>query len=497
MALVNFVLIIFWQHDALQRELARDLAVLDHVRSLAYQHLHSGTRIPSNLFSFETFYKYPETGRIFLYTGDKIGVVSAVAGLAPELLGDTITESLYANSEVYHYSGSLLGIIRSRPQCIVVAAPLVFHDTVIGAVGIIRSMEPLFSLLRQREKLVLIYILANVLFWSLVGFFRLRAVVLRPIERLVQLADQYTDQDAHVFAAESPTSEFALLANSLNTMLNRIKHDRQSLQKNIAELAEVNDRLTSQQQEMVRTEKLVSVGRMAAGLAHEIGNPLGVVQGYLDLLKQAYPRNSEYADYLRRAEQELQRVNGLIRQMLDFARVSRGSVENFSFHELLGSVIEMIRIQPLFKDIQLTLQAKAAQYTICADRNQLRQVIVNCLLNSADAVNAASLASAGAIILGTDIFVDEQAARPVKFLRLTINDNGIGISEEQITAIFDPFFTTKDPGKGTGLGLSVSISIIESLGGSMQMKSTPGVGSTLTILLPLAGTDNFEKIKLT
>jgi signal transduction histidine kinase len=268
-------------------------------------------------------------------------------------------------------------------------------------------------------------------------------------------------------------------------MLTRIEHDRKSLETTVAELGAANRKLKMHQQEMIRTEKLASVGRMAAGLAHEIGNPLGIVQGYLGLLGRSGAYNEEHRDYISRADQELQRVNALIRQMLNFARVSKGEPGYFSIHELLRSVVDMVQVQPVFNTIQLTCRLEADRDTVYADQEQLRQVFVNCLLNSADAVIAAGWEKDSVVTVSTDNPESQSEDEQIEFVRIRISDNGIGIAGEQLALIFDPFYTTKEPGKGTGLGLSVSLSIIESTGGRIEMDSKEGQGSVLSIFLPV------------
>ena len=237
---------------------------------------------------------------------------------------------------------------------------------------------------------------------------------------------------------------------------------------------------------MIRAEKLASVGRMAAGLAHEIGNPLGIVQGYLGLLGQAADQSDEHRDFIKRADQELQRVNALLRQLLDFARFSKGKPEVFSLHELLQQIVDMAHVQPVFKNIQISCTLDAEKDMVHADRDQLRQVFVNCLLNSGDAVAAAGRKDEGVITVSTDISGSQTGDKQTEFLRIQVTDNGIGIPEDQLAAVFDPFYTTKEPGKGTGLGLSVSLSIVESIGGRMEMESVEGQGSNVSIFIPVA-----------
>ena len=486
MLLVNFVLIIFWQRDAVQREIGRDQAVLGRILDRLPAEASVVQGLSPDFFSFADFYSSVEKGRILLFTGSKNPAASTPSDSFTPLLVETIAEAMQTGQPVLHYSGSFLGLLSFRNHVLVIAQPIVRQGRVIGVVGINRSLEPMFQTLWRAETIVLVYILINLLIFSVIGFFRMRKLIVRPIDRLVQLADQYTDQQTFLLAAESPGGEFGQLATSLNSMLARIEQDRQSLEKTVAELGAANRKLKTQQQEMIRTEKLASVGRMAAGLAHEIGNPLGIVQGYLGLLGRSADQSDEHLDFINRADQELQRVNALIRQMLDFARVSKGKPEDFSLHELLRSVIDMVQVQPVFNNIKITCSFDANKDTVYADQDQLRQVFVNCLLNSGDAVTAAGKVDDGVVSVSTDVPGSQSEDDQTGYLRIRISDNGIGIAREQQAVIFDPFYTTKEPGKGTGLGLSVSLSIVESIGGRIEMKSIEGQGSVLSVLLVIS-----------
>ncbi len=476
----------FWQRDALQREIKRDQVVLDRIMNRLPADISSSSVVSPDSFSFTDFYPHGETGRILLVTGSENSAAAIHSNSYPPLLTSTIAEVMQTGKPVVHSSGSFLGLVRFRSHILVSAQPIVRQGQVIGAVVISRSLETMFQDLWRVEKIILVYILINLLILSVIGFFRMRKLVVQPIERLVSLADQYNDSETVLFTASSPGGEFGRLATSLNSMLARIENDRKSLEKTVQELEAVNKKLKTQQREMIRTEKLASVGRMAAGLAHEIGNPLGIVQGYLGLLGQAADQSDEHRDFIKRADQELQRVNALIRQLLDFARVSKGKPEVFSLHELLRQIVDMAQVQPVFKNIKITCSLDADRDMVHADRDQLRQVFVNCLLNSADAVAAAGRGDEGVITVSTSLPGLQADDDQIPCIRICISDNGIGITREEQAAVFDPFYTTKEPGKGTGLGLSVSLSIVESLGGRMEMEGTPGKGSVLSIFLPLS-----------
>lgn len=484
MLLINIVMFMLWQRDALQREVIYARALLDRaVAGISTDRL-SADNPAAGIFLAD------EAGGLLLVTGFEQFSSFALHSSYKETLSDMLAKATSSGREIVRFSGSVWGVFSFRNRVLFVARPFNIGENLGGGIGMIRSLDPLFDNLRQAEKTVLGYLLINVLVLSVIGFFRMRKQVLLPIERLVRLADRYEDKDRTLFAAGSAENEFGRLATSLNSMTIRIEHDRASLQTTVEQLEEANRKLQKNQQEMVRAEKLASVGRLAAGLAHEIGNPLGVVQGYLGLLGRSDDQSNEQLDFIRRADQELQRVNALIRQMLDFARVSKGEPEKFSLHNLLRLVVDMVPVQPVFNDIRLICNLDAGRDAVYADQDRLRQVFVNCLLNSADAVNAAEHGSDCAIAVSTDVYVAQQESKQVEFLRIRISDNGIGIADDQLANIFDPFYTTKEPGKGTGLGLSVSLSIVESMGGKITMESTAGQGSVLSIFLPAAGGDN-------
>jgi len=150
---------------------------------------------------------------------------------------------------------------------------------------------------------------------------------------------------------------------------------------------------------------------------------------------------------------------------------------------VLMAVLDIIRRQPLVSDIRLETDLHASQDTVLADADQLRQVFLNCLLNGADAVRAADRGADGWLQVETETAPDPDTGENLLLIR--IRDNGIGVEAETLNNIFDPFFTTKEPGRGTGLGLSVSLAIVESVGGSMEMRSEPGKGSVMRVALPL------------
>jgi signal transduction histidine kinase len=481
MMLINFVMIMLWQRDLVEHEIAKAHIVLEQVKSIENVK-DNKERIARLLHS--VFPKESRGGILFQIGTEEIFLPEEFP-LASALT--SIKSNVEAGADEFvRVDSSLWGGRGLARQALFIIVSQETQNEGKRVVAIARSLISVYSKLWMSEKSILIYILINILLLTVVGFYRFTQVVVKPIDRLVGLADQYQDDEHHLFVADNSGNEYSKLATSLNSMLSRIKQDRLILQENVSQLAAANKLLKRNQQEMIRTEKLASVGRMAAGLAHEIGNPLGVVQGYLGLLgREGGSVSAEELDYIKRAEDELHRVNSLIRQMLDFARVSQGAPEKFSVHDLLLSVVEMVKVQSSFKYITISNVLNAEQDIVFADQDQLRQVFINCLINSSDAISASQRKENGLISVITCLSSGDSEADQVGYICVGICDNGTGISEEHQSVVFDPFFTTKEPGKGTGLGLSVSHAIVEGMKGRMSIINNSGKGVTVEVFLPL------------
>lgn len=365
-----------------------------------------------------------------------------------------------------------------------VARPVVLSGRDSGAIAAELSLAPLHKSLLNSQRIFFVYFLINLALFVLLGFFRLYRSIVRPIDRLVATAAEFRDDDQFAFLDEERNGEFNRLSRSLNQMLGRIKRDRGRLEEVVASLEEANAGLRRAQQEIIRAEKLASVGRLSAGIAHEIGNPMGIIAAYLELLKQPGLDDAQRQDFIRRAEGEAGRVNTIIRQLLDFARPPREERNiEIPVHALLEEVRELCAVQPLLTGVTVNLAAGAANDRLTGNPDHLKQVFLNLIINSADAIGGmASRKEPGAINIRTaNVEVGGVAGLIIDFL-----DNGPGFAETELANIFDPFYTTKEPGKGTGLGLSICFSIIEGLGGRIDADSLPEGGARVSLFLPQA-----------
>ncbi|AFM22798.1 sensor histidine kinase [Desulfomonile tiedjei] len=262
------------------------------------------------------------------------------------------------------------------------------------------------------------------------------------------------------------------IASRLRVIIAKILDDRQKMEALIVQLSTANKDLEKAQQGLVRSEKLAGVGRLAAGLAHEIGNPLQILMGYTELLERNAHVESR-AEILTRMSAELKRINEILRHLLEFARPIRKQIEICNINELVKSCSALILGRKGFRNITFQIDLAEELPLLETEPEKLRQTLVNLLFNAADAIGD----SGGTISLRT-------SATPDRVL-IEVEDSGCGIPESDLSKIFDPFFTTKEPGKGTGLGLAVCLALVESLDGSIQISSVVGTGTTVLVSLPI------------
>ena len=384
------------------------------------------------------------------------------------------------------FFGTVWGVFWRQSKDAIISAPIKQGERIVGGISIVLPLEKVYETLRRSQKVLFIYIFINTAILTFIGLYRLSKVYLEPMYRLVKRADEYREDDGIFFAVRKEDNELNQLSKALNRMLERISGDREKLQSMVISLEKANFELKQAQNEIIRAEKLASVGRLSSGIAHEIGNPIGIIIGYLDLIKQKDIADDERIEYIIRTENEVNRINTIIRQLLDLSRPSEAGSTAVSVHEIINDISNVIKPQPMMANIKLELELAAGRDTVFADPNQLRQVFLNLILNASDAISSRKKKSAGEIVIKSFVKPGSDSVDDLMpMLKIIYIDNGPGIPEENIANIFDPFYTTKEPGKGTGLGLSVSFMIIENFGGKIEATSKPGEGTTMTVSLPL------------
>ncbi len=287
-------------------------------------------------------------------------------------------------------------------------------------------------------------------------------VVVRPIDRLTRASERLASGGAHVAVSEEGASEVVRLAVAFNDMAAQLRDERAALEARLVELERATRELRAAQEGLVRSEKLASVGRLAAGVAHEIGNPLAAILGFVELLRGGGLEPAEAQEFLARVGAETQRIHRIIRDLLDFSRQSQDADAGRATCDLREVVGDAVRLVAPQKDlhrveIQQRLDADAPRVRGAADH--LTQVALNLLLNAADAV-----AGEGTITVTVASTGDGAS--------LVVEDTGPGIAPAVLDTLFEPFVTTKPAGAGTGLGLAVCHTIVERLGGTLRASNT-------------------------
>jgi len=385
------------------------------------------------------------------------------------------------------YMGTTWGVFWKQKRDLIITAPLFKNGRIVAATSIAMKLAGIYQTMRSSQQILVVYILINTFILTLIGIYRISKIYIQPMYRLVKRAEEYKEEDDIFFSVRKEDNEFKKLSKSLNSMLMRISKDKEKLRSTVQSLEKVNSDLRQAQKEIIRAEKLASVGRLSAGIAHEIGNPIGIIIGYLDMLKQKDIKDKEKNDFITRTEKEINRINTIIRQLLDFSRPSKEGMKAVSAHEIIEDVSNVVNIQPFMSGINLELSLKAEKDIVRADSNQLQQVFLNLMINAADAISSSAIGQDGKIIIKSEVVSDSDfdLKDQKNLLKVMFIDNGVGIPKETLGNIFDPFYSTKEPGKGTGLGLSVSYMIIESIDGKIEATSEQSKGTTLTIFLPL------------
>lgn len=313
-------------------------------------------------------------------------------------------------------------------------------------------------------------------------------VVVRPLDALGRAARRVAFGTRELIVPKLPAQELVSLGESLRTMTEKLLSDERELRTRIEEIDRANQRLKQAQERLIRSERLASVGKLAAGLAHEVGNPIAAMIGLEELLLAGGLSAEEQTDFLRRIRSETERVHRVLRDLLDFARPARDlNPESEQPGDVATSIAEtlgLVRPQKVFKEIELETVVAPNLPMVALSRAKLIQILLNLLLNAADAtVGARPHGVRGA---ERPCRIQVCAASSSLGVTLSVADNGPGVAAEIRTHLFEPFVTTKEVGKGTGLGLAVCRGLVESIGGTIQLDTSYADGARFVLELPRA-----------
>lgn len=230
------------------------------------------------------------------------------------------------------------------------------------------------------------------------------------------------------------------------------------------------------EKQLIHTQKMESIGTLAAGIAHEVGNPLASISALVQVARRS-TEDPFIREKLDLVKSQVTRISKIIRDLVDFSRPSDFELQRVNINECLKEAVEITKVGTKSKDIQYNVKLSDEVPNLPLVADQLEQVFVNILLNAVDALNEVKDNREKSITIESALSEDESI--------ITFTDSGSGITEENLNKIFEPFFTTKSSGRGTGLGLWVSYGIIKSFQGNLEVKSKIGQGTTFTIKLPI------------
>ncbi len=290
--------------------------------------------------------------------------------------------------------------------------------------------------------------------------------IMRPVQQLIRASVEVSGGNLTPVLMPPSSGEIGVLERTFADMVSSLQ-ERERRQQAESEV------------KLLRSEKQASIGRLAAGVAHEINNPLTGVLTFTHMLLRRDDLNDSVRADLETIARETDRVRRIVRGLLDFARETRLHEEPAELNTLVRATVSLVANQALIRGIRLDSHLAEGLPVRALDRSQMQSVLMNLLLNAIDAT------SPGGTITVTTALAPSPDGAGANGLALAVRDTGCGIPPQNLARLFEPFFTTKEPGRGTGLGLSVSQGIVERHGGVLLVESQVGQGSTFTIWLPV------------
>jgi signal transduction histidine kinase len=279
------------------------------------------------------------------------------------------------------------------------------------------------------------------------------------------------------------------LADAFNEMSEALEQRTGTLEKVVGDLRLTNAQLVQARAGLDRAERLAAVGSLAAGVAHEVGNPMGALLAFLQLVERQQGLSDEGRTYLSKAAEQGGRVREILRQLLDFSRPPQARKDWVELERVAAQVESLVRAQRRYDAIDFELVAEAGIRPVIADESMLSQILLNLILNAADAVREREGARVQLTLRPGYMRLREGESRESAAARLqadaiecVVADNGPGVAEADRERIFDPFFTTKPPGEGTGLGLANAQRLAEELGGSLEYAMSGELGGASFVL---------------
>ena len=382
-------------------------------------------------------------------------------------------------------------VIRNEPSC--ANAGCHVHSpsvSVLGVVDVVYSLGEIDRNIRESTFRMLAFALGFVVLAALAVALFMHRLIYRPLLDLETGAQRIAEGNLDESIPVRSDDEFGQLAGSFNAMTVALRNSQAELRewgRTLEKKVEERTRLLRlAEAEAAQSEKLASVGLLAAGIAHELNNPLTGVLTFSSLIRENMRDGTPDAEDMDLVIRETKRCAAIIRRLLDFARDRAPEKKYADLNQVVEDTVKLVERPANLADIAIELELDPGLPPVWLDANLVKQVIMNMLVNAQHAMDGG-----GRITVRTRRFPTPLASEPGKaeapMVELSIADTGCGISEKNLTRIFDPFFTSKEVGKGTGLGLSVSHGIVKAHGGLIKVDSVEGQGTTFRVYLPLDG----------
>jgi len=323
-------------------------------------------------------------------------------------------------------------------------------------------LEAKYADMRSKALSVLVLIIVAGMLLAIGLGYILEKKIMSPVHRLIKAGHQVSEGSLTPEIGAISKGEIGVLQNTFQDMV-----------------AAMGRRRAAAENRLLQSEKQASVGRLAAGVAHEINNPLTGVLTYTHMLLRRKDIEDDIRADLQTIAESTERVRKIVKGLLDFSRQTKLDQEPTEVNRLVRSTISVMENQALVKGVSIEFNPGEDLPMLTLDRSQFQSVLLNIIINALDATEPG-----GSIRVSTGISLSASDAGK-KGVEIAIADTGCGIPQEDLDKLFDPFFTTKEVGQGTGLGLSVSFGIVRRHGGTIRVQSEVGRGSTFTIWLPV------------
>lgn len=344
---------------------------------------------------------------------------------------------------------------------------------VLGILSLEMSLADVDALIAKNRRNSALFAAVTLLLVSVfIGLF-IQRFVHRPVRQLVEQTNYIAEGDLDETVPINTRDEIGYLARSFNKMTVKLREARQQAQERERALEQKVVELRQIQDHLVRSEKLASLGKMAAGVAHEINNPLASLLTYCYYLLRKLGNEKSIKERLEVMIKETTRCSTIVRNLLDFAGEVPPETKPVNVNDILNQTLFLLESQVLFYNIEIRKNFDCSLPPVMIDSGQIQQVFINIILNAAEAC-------------GDEGILEITTRSKKNHIEVEFQDNGCGIPKENLGKIFDPFYSKRDRGEGTGLGLAVSYGIVERHRGSIEVESKSGKGSIFTVKFPLS-----------